>query len=231
MHLKTVSSGKEREISIVAKDKITASKQGMIRNYRVGLEEPNQARNCSSNGTVRKFQKFLREFVRKIRFYSAARLEKTWTDACQHFQQFANDRDEVQTASGAGFHANHVDMALAANSDALATLHSQMANLGVTNTTQAVTILDLTKTRLAAATVTHQAYRNDINCSGNGGRSGGHERHNQPQPAPASGRTPKYCWPHGSCAHLGADSRTPSEGHQAAATFANRMSGSNLHCC
>ena len=85
-------------------------------------------------------------------------LEKTWQNSCLHFQQFANDRDEVQTAGGAGFVANHIELTLAANADALSHLNTQMANLGVTNTTQAATILDLT-TRLAAATATHQAYR------------------------------------------------------------------------
>ena len=77
--------------------------------------------------------------------------DKTWNDADTHFQQFANDRDEIQTASSAGFHANHVEMALVANADALTTLHDQMANLlGIVNTNQVATILDL-MTRLAAA--------------------------------------------------------------------------------
>ena len=89
-------------------------------------------------------------------------IDKTWQNACTHFQQFANDRDEVQTAGGAGFVANHIELTLAANADALSQLNSQMANLGVTNTTQAATILDLT-TRLAAATATHQAYRDSLN--------------------------------------------------------------------
>jgi hypothetical protein len=64
----------------------------------------------------------------------APEVDKTWTDACQHFQQYANNRDEVQTAGGTGFYANHVEIALAANADALASLHDQMVNLGVANT-------------------------------------------------------------------------------------------------
>jgi hypothetical protein len=60
MHLKTVSSDKERENSIAAKENITVSLQGMVRNNRVGLEERSQATDFRSNGTLRKFQKFLR---------------------------------------------------------------------------------------------------------------------------------------------------------------------------
>ena len=46
----------------------------MVRNNRAGLEESSEAIHCSSNGAVRKFQKFLRQSVRKIGFHSAARL-------------------------------------------------------------------------------------------------------------------------------------------------------------
>ena len=130
------------------------------------------------------------------RWHMRPEVDKTWTDACcQHFQQYANDRDEVQTASGAGFNANHVEIALAANADALASLQDQMANLGVANTNQAATILDLT-TRLAASTANHRAYcdgvnrsghipRSGNNRSGNNNRSGGSNRRNQ-RPAAAS---------------------------------------------
>ena len=93
-------------------------------------------------------------------------VDKTWTDACQHFQQYANNRDEVQTASGAGFHANRVEIALAANADALAFLHDQMANLGVANTNQVATyILDTGATshymQLSQQRPVHQHYRSD----------------------------------------------------------------------
>jgi hypothetical protein len=70
------------------------------------------------------------------------KFDKIWTNAYQHFQQYVNDRDKVQTVSGASFHANHVEIALTAHADALASLHDQMANLGVANTNQAATILD-----------------------------------------------------------------------------------------
>ena len=80
-------------------------------------------------------------------------IKKTWQNACTHFQQIANDRDEVQTAGGTGFVANHIELTLAANAYALFQLNFQMANLGVTNTTQAATILDLIAC-LAAATAT-----------------------------------------------------------------------------
>ena len=134
------------------------------------------------------------------------KVDKTWNEACQHFQQYANDRDEVQTASSAGFHANHVEIALTPNADALASLHDQMANLGVANTNQAATILDLT-TRLAASTANHRAYRDGINRSGhiprscnnrsvNNNRRGGSDPRNQ-RPAAASGiHGPTYCWTH-----------------------------------
>lgn len=162
-------------------------------------------------------------------------IDKSWNDACVHFQQFANDRDETQTAAGAGFHANHIEMALAANADALATINSQMANLGVTNSAQAATILDLT-TRLAANSAAHQAYRDNItHRPGNGGRGGSRGGSNrggrQPPPPPAADeRVYEYCWTHGSCAHQGCDCRNPGEGHQATATFDNRMNGSDRRC-
>jgi hypothetical protein len=146
----------------------------------------------------------------------APEADKSWTDACQHFQQYATDRDEVQTAGGAGFHANHVEIALAANADALASLHDQMANLGVANTNQAATILDLT-TRLAASTANHCAYRDGVNRSGhiprsgnnrassNNNRGGGSDRRNQRSGATSGIRSPMYCWTHGSCAHHSSD--------------------------
>ena len=64
MHLKTVSFGKETEITVVAKENITVALQVMVRNDRVGLEEPSQARKLSSNGAVWKFQKVLCQSVR-----------------------------------------------------------------------------------------------------------------------------------------------------------------------
>ena len=167
-------------------------------------------------------------------------VDKTWTDACKHFQQYANDRDEVQTSSGAGFHANHVEIALAANADALASLHDQMANLGVANTNQAATILDLT-TRLAASTANHRAYRDGVNRTGyiprsnnnrasNNNRGGGSDQRNQRSGATSGIRGPMYCWTHGSCAHHSSECENRNDGHQTTATMSNRMSGSNLRC-
>jgi hypothetical protein len=157
--------------------------------------------------------------------------EKTWNNACTHFQQFANDRDKVQTAGGAGYHANHIELALAANSDALTDLNNQMANLGTTNTTQAATILDL-MTRLAAANAAHQAYRdNNTNRQGNNGRNNSRPQQATTTASTHNTRAPsRYCWTHGSCAHHGTACRTQRDGHQAAATFANRLNGSNLNC-
>ena len=42
--------------------------------------------------------------------------------------------------------------------------------------------------------------------------------------------TSKYCWSHGACAHTGKKCRNPKQGHQAEATFANKMGGSTLYC-
>jgi hypothetical protein len=156
--------------------------------------------------------------------------DKTWNNACTHFQQFANDRDEVQTAGGAGFVANHVEMTLAANADALDQLSSQMANLGVTNTSQAATILDLT-TRLAAANATHQAYR-DYRPRNNNGRDNGREPRNpgNGDEGPREPQPRQYCWSHGYCAHNGNNCNRRRTGHQASATLSNRMSGSNSNC-
>ena len=38
--------------------------------------------------------------------------------------------------------------------------------------------------------------------------------------------TNRYCWTHGACAHTGSECRAPATGHQAAATFQDRMGGS-----
>jgi hypothetical protein len=43
--------------------------------------------------------------------------DKNWDNACQHFKQSASDRDQVQTAGGAGFHTNHIELALAPNAE------------------------------------------------------------------------------------------------------------------
>ena len=82
-------------------------------------------------------------------------------------------------------------MTLAANADALSLLNTQISNLGVTNTTQAATILDLT-TRLAAATATHQAYHNMRNPRNNNNNNNNNEHRNPGAPR-------QYCWTHSYC--------------------------------
>jgi cell fate (sporulation/competence/biofilm development) regulator YlbF (YheA/YmcA/DUF963 family) len=156
-------------------------------------------------------------------------IDKNWDNACTHFQQFANDRDQVQTAGGAGFHTNHIELALAANAEAMTDLNLQVANLSVSNTTQNTTIQEL-MTKLATTNAAHQAYRDTVtnnNHTNNGGRSGGYKR--RPQQSTSSCGT-KYCWSHGICTHVGTACCTPREGHQAAATLANRQGGSNMNC-
>ena len=39
-----------------------------------------------------------------------------------------------------------------------------------------------------------------------------------------------YCHTHGNCNHIGTECNTPSENHQAAATFTNMMGGSTNRC-
>ena len=70
-----------------------------------------------------------------------------------------------------------------------------------------------------------------------------------PQPAPTGSRrtgraprktpdnttfrrnnTSKYCWTHGGCGHDSNGCRAKASGHQDAATFENRMGGSNAYC-
>jgi hypothetical protein len=155
--------------------------------------------------------------------------DKTWDNACTHFQQFANDKDQVQTSAGAGFHANHVEMALAANTEALTDLNLQVANLSVKNATQAATILELT-TRLATADASHQAYRDTVRRNRRS-NNGSNEHNPPPAQQQGSGRAPKYCWTHCSCAHASANCQSQCDGHQATATLANRMGGSNLVGC
>jgi hypothetical protein len=155
--------------------------------------------------------------------------DKNWDNACQHFQQFANDRDQLQTAGGAGFHANHIELALvAANAEAMTDLNLQVANLSVSNATQNTTIEEL-MTKLATTDAAHRAYRDTVtstNRANNGGRSGGYER--RPQPSTSHHGT-KYCWSHGLCAHDGTACHTPREGHQATATLANQSPRRQQH--
>ena len=43
-------------------------------------------------------------------------------------------------------------------------------------------------------------------------------------------KTDKYCWTHGASAHTSGKCEDKAPGHQDAATFANRMGGSNAYC-
>ena len=54
---------------------------------------------------------------------------------------------------------------------------------------------------------------------------------NLPTVNPRTGRPYKrYCWTHGCCTHWGRECRNKKQGHQDAATFTNRMGGSNKGC-
>ena len=56
-------------------------------------------------------------------------------------------------------------------------------------------------------------------------------RHQTPDNATYPRRiTDKYCWTHGGCNHSSADCTFKAPGHQDAATFAQHMGGSNVHC-
>jgi hypothetical protein len=60
----------------------------------------------------------------------------------------------------------------------------------------------------------------------NGGRFGGQGRDNHFRQRNVS----MYCWTHGGCGHTSADCQTKLQGHQNAATFANKMSGNTQNC-
>ena len=57
-----------------------------------------------------------------------------------------------------------------------------------------------------------------MNTTGNGNRPPARNRRNRV--------TNRYCWTHGACAHTGSECRAPATGHQATATFQDRMGGS-----
>lgn len=66
--------------------------------------------------------------------------------------------------------------------------------------------------------------RNNGNNNSNGrGRGRGNRNNTRNTPR-------KYCWSHGSCAHLGTECNTKAAGHQNDATFANMMGGSTNGC-
>jgi hypothetical protein len=160
--------------------------------------------------------------------------DKTWPNTCAHFQDFDNDRNDAQTAGNSGFHANQIELTLAANAETPGTWHDQMANLGENNDTQAATVLDLT-THLAAATAACQAH-SDITGNGNNQGSNNNRRNNGTNRNPRHNGTQcepqprRCCWSHGCCAHLSATCSNPRSGHQNAATLSNRMGGSSSGC-
>ena len=49
-------------------------------------------------------------------------------------------------------------------------------------------------------------------------------------PVPPRFQRNHYCWSHGNCAHDSKDCMRKFQGHQDAATFENRMGGSNKNC-
>jgi hypothetical protein len=68
---------------------------------------------------------------------------------------------------------------------------------------------------------------------GRGGRGrggGGRGQGSRGRGPPNGPKILHYCWSHGGCGHPGTDCNTPSQGHQAHATFANKLGG-NTHNC
>jgi hypothetical protein len=95
--------------------------------------------------------------------------QKTWDAACDHFQTFANNRDEVLTTGTAGYTANHVEEALTQTSEILADINAQLANLSERgNVIQSTSITDL-QCQLAAS----DANRNNGNNNGNNRNNNG----------------------------------------------------------
>ena len=77
------------------------------------------------------------------------------------------------------------------------------------------------------------SYRGSQNNNNDGNSNRGRRRQNRKTPDNASynrTKTEKYCWTHGATSHDSAQCRTKAQGHQDAATFNNRMGGSNAFC-
>jgi hypothetical protein len=162
--------------------------------------------------------------------------QKTWDAACDHFQTFANDRDEVLTTGTAGYTANHVEEALTQTSAILADINAQMANLSERNVLQSTSITDL-QCQLAASDASLHAYRdanrnngNNRNNNGNNNGNNGNNRNGNNNNGNDRDRPPrlfnKYCYTHGMCDHLGPACRNPCSTHKNEATAANKMGGS-----
>ena len=95
------------------------------------------------------------------------------------------------------------------------------------NNTLLCAIQDLTRqvSQLSTATTGR-----DPNPNANGGRQP-QDGDGIPSTNPRTGRPyRRYCWTHGCCNHWGRHCNNKKNGHQDAATFANRMGGSNKNC-
>jgi hypothetical protein len=76
---------------------------------------------------------------------------------------YTTNRDETLTTTGAGYNANHMESSLAATTDVLTYLSTQVAHLGKHSHTKNDTITDLTA-KLATANAAPKAYC-DANCN------------------------------------------------------------------
>jgi hypothetical protein len=138
---------------------------------------------------------------------------KTYETACDHFQSFANDREETTTTGTAGYHdANHAQQA---TNNALSDLSVQMANLAERHATQAATVTALTA-QLAVAEETIRNQRTPRN------------RYRNSETPLVRPPNAKYCHTHGSTFHTSISCRNKGEGHKDNATFDNMMNGSRF---
>jgi hypothetical protein len=161
-----------------------------------------------------------------------ASVDKTWATAARHFQQFANDRDEVMTAGAAGYHAPTANLAVVPrqSTDVLGEITLQLANLTARDDSRA-TALQAVVTELAISKAALQAYKDADNRGGRGsrgGRGGGGQGRGNNRVRDESPRELLYCWTHGMCRHDGASCFKPASKHQADATASNIKGGSQV---
>jgi hypothetical protein len=92
---------------------------------------------------------------------------------------------------------------------------STTATMNATVNAEILTLLQQMQTQMANM---------QVNQNNNGGNNGTGPRNRRRT------ITNKYCWSHGGCNHTSAQCRNKKQGHQDAATFTNRMEGSNDYC-
>jgi hypothetical protein len=161
--------------------------------------------------------------------------EKTWNNFRDDFKRAHLDLRLATTSGSAGYQGNHAQQEVAEEpaSNATEAYLVNLADAQIANNAQvtalAATITQLQQQLLAATTAianVQQSHRHqaDNNSNRRNRRNTNNNANNN------TTNNERYCWTHGRRSHPSANCRSPADGHQNAATLANRMGGTNRYC-